>query len=74
MGWATSDKEKDEVKAKLKDQEQTFRDQKQKNELMESEIFRLRSRMAELMNIVMEFGEMELLDKIEAVITEDGQS
>ena len=74
MGWASSDKERDEVKAKLKDQEQNLKEHKQRNELMEGEVFRLRSRMAELMNIVMEFGEMELLDQIEAVITEDGQS
>ena len=38
-------------------------------EVMEAEVVRLRSRIAELINAVMEFGEMELLDQIEGIIS-----
>jgi chromosome segregation ATPase len=74
MGWASADNERDEVKSKLKAKEEGTKGQQERMEIMEIEIFKLRSRMAELMNAVMEFGEMELLDQIESIITQDSNN
>jgi len=70
MGWASADIEKDELKSKLKAKENNTNEQKGKTEVLEKEIFRLRSRIAELMNAVMEYGDEELLDEIETIITD----
>lgn len=69
MGWASSDMERDEAKAKLKAKEEGTKGQAERMEILEKEVFRLRSRIAELMNAVMEYGETELLDQVEAVMT-----
>jgi hypothetical protein len=69
MGWASADIEKEEAKTKLKAKEESTKGVQERMEIMEAEVVRLRTRIAELMNAVMEFGEMELLDKIENIIT-----
>jgi len=73
MGWASADIEKDELKSKLKARENSTIEQREITEALEKEIFRLRSRIAELMNAVMEFGDEELLDEIETIITDGDQ-
>jgi len=69
MGWANADIERDEVKSQLRAREESSKGVKEKAEILEKEIFRLRSRIAELMNAVMEYGDEDLLDDIESIIS-----
>jgi len=69
MGWANADIEKDEAKSQLRAREESSKGVKEKAEVLEKEIFRLRSRIAELMNAVMEYGDEDLLDDVEAIVS-----
>jgi len=69
MGWANADIERDEVKSQLRARDESTKGVKEKSEVLEKEIFRLRSRIAELMNAVMEYGDEDLLDDIETIIS-----
>ncbi len=70
MGWMTSDKEKDDLKLQFEKREDLCIQQIEKIEALEKEVFKLRTKIAELMNAVMSYGDEELLDEFETIITE----
>ena len=71
MGWASVEMERDDLKGKLKKREDNTKGVDERMGILEKEVFKLRNKIAELMNAVMQFGDMELLDEIERIITED---
>ena len=73
MGWASADLERDDIKNKLKKKDESTKGVNERMEVLEKEVYKLRNKVAELMNAVMQFGDMELLDEIEMIITQEAQ-
>jgi len=70
-GWAYAEEERYELANKIKNTSQITlgSEDSEKAEYLEFEVFKLKSKMAELLNVIMEFGGADLSDKVEAIMT-----
>jgi len=53
----------------IKEMQEKDKGKDEKLDLLENELFSLKFRMAELINATMELGDIELVDKIEEIVT-----
>lgn len=71
MGWAAADIEKYNSITASKESLEKAKKSEERVDTLEIDIFKLKSRLAELVNAIMEFGGVELLDKVEDIVSLD---
>jgi hypothetical protein len=71
MGWAAADIEKYNSITASKESLEKAKKSEERVDTLEIDIFKLKSRLAELVNAIMEFGGVELLDKVEDIVSFD---
>jgi len=70
-GWAYAEEERYELANKLKNNTSTVNASTDDAEYLEFEVFKLKSKLAEMLNMVMEYGTADLSDKVEAIMTSE---
>ncbi len=73
MGWASTDLEKYQLLNLVKENEEIDRQKDERIKNLEGNVFMLKEKMAEFMNITMEYGMPELLDSIEDVLVQKSE-
>lgn len=71
MGWAAADIEKYNAITASKESVEKAKKSEDRVDNLEIEIFKMKSRLAELLNAIMEFGGVELLDRVEDIVSLD---
>lgn len=72
MSWAAVEVEKENMELCFKESEDNNRIRQERLELMEMELFKLKTRFGDLVNAAMESGDDQLLDKLENIISGEG--
>jgi hypothetical protein len=71
MAWASSDLQRDNLLKKMAETEEIIKENEEKITDLETELFKVKSKLGDVINAAFEFGGSELMDKIEKILTKD---
>ena len=74
MGWASADIERYNLMNIINENNDRMKTKEERVDFLETEVFSLKTRLAEVVNIIMEYGGVELLDKVEDIVAVDTSS
>lgn len=68
MGWASADIERYNLMGVIKENQDKMKSKEDRVDFLETQVFSMKTRLAEVVNTIMEYGGAELLDKVEDIV------